>query len=256
MRVTFKLELKEPIAVSPGVDPNGSIRLGRGSVAWVIDSENKLEAISISFDGMPLKRTREGPIDTWYPELHDEAHRLGLYAANRVFLQTKVDAVPFQSMFDGTPSIEAETSEEEEVMRTRRHIVEKALKLAWNHVSDFNPSSYDDLFPNSEALADYCDALRVESPFLKFQQFFKVIEHFVDAKDNVFDRLASEHASKYDPRFVPSEIQELRLLRNRCTHPQHRLGHISSEKRASLAEAEGKLEAVRKLALIFLEHPL
>lgn len=255
MRVTFKLELKEPVTASPSIEATGSIEVGRGTIAWNIDSDNKLRAILISFSGMRLKINKEGVIETRYPELHEEVHRLGLYAANRLFLQTLVDALPFQDMFDGTPSIDAETPEEESVLSTRRRIVEKAFKLNWNHVNDFNPSVYGDLFPNSEELANYCDGLRAQSSFLKFQQFFKVVEYFIPEEGQKFDKAVSLYAASLDPQFTEDEIRSLRHLRIRCIHPRPRsLQHVSSERLSGLADVEEKMETIMKLALLFLHN--
>ena len=255
MKVTFQLKLRERVKVSENIDLNGSVPVGQGVISWGVDSEQMLEEASISFNGMPLKWTNDGIIETAYPELQVEAYRFGLYFSNRVFFQTNVDAIDVQKMFNGTPSISPETPEEQAILKKHRRIISKSLRLSWSFVNNFEPSNYSDFFPYSEALADYCDALRVESLFLKFQQFYKVIEYFVPRTGEKFDRAVSNHAISYDPRFTQEEINNLRSLRNRCVHSKDRTNHISSEKIAGLAEVKQKIDLIRKLAQLFLKHP-
>lgn len=255
MQVTYQLQPAQAVTVSPSTNSKDEVKVGEGFISWNVDTENQLKDIFISFKGMPIEWTHDKLIDTSYSRIRPMAYRLGLYIANRLFLQTNVDGIQTQPKFELSATIQAETPDEVEILKKHRRRVQSSVEIVWSHVNDFEPSNYDDLFSHSEALANYSDGMRVSSLFLKFQQFYKVVEYFVPMSGIKFDRAVSRYAVKFNAQFTEGEIGRLRELRNRCTHPKHGAGHVSSERVAGMAEVERNLDSIRELALLFLKNP-
>ncbi|MEK4277637.1 hypothetical protein [Paenibacillus sp. FSL R7-0026] len=71
---------------------------------------------------------------------------------------------------------------------------------------------------------------------------------------DVFDKKVAEHASQYNSLFDEEKIKRLRESRNRCIHPQARLGPHNSENVISRRTISTQLNDIQLLAGIFLEH--
>lgn len=254
MRVSFSLPAtRGPVTLVP--DENAPSVFADGKVIWQLDGKGNLVSVALVFNGAEIRRNAEGLILPTYPELNQKAFKLAAFISNSVLIETGVDAIDPYNVFNRSPLIEPETPEEEKAFE---HSVKEAydsLRLCLSTRDYFRPTKCVSHFSHSAPLAHYADGIRTVSPLLKFEQFWKVVEHFFIEKGKRLDVVVSAHASKFDPQFTEDKIKELRVIRNRCIHPRAHRGHLSPEDLFSMEYVRLALEPVRVLAHLLLTHP-
>lgn len=254
MRAFYRI----PIRAGGGVPVTTEIvpfQIGNAKIDWETDSNNKLSSIGLTISGAELRRDSTGVILSTYPELQEAAFKVATYIANSILVQTGADTIDPEFVLLNTPEVFPETPEEETLFSStpkRLDIAVRAIALCWGILS---PDEYAPGFDHSAALASFADGIRVSSPFLRYEQFYKVIEHFFSDEGEGLDEAVSNYASSHDPRFTKKMIEQLRRLRNRCVHPQARHGHVNPESRASLSEVKYFLTHLEPLARLLLRFP-
>jgi methylamine utilization protein MauJ len=255
MEVIYRLPVnpQTELSVQDGTLP---IEINGATVIWEVTEEGNLAAIELRIAHQPIKYDERGVILSTHPELDALAYRLNSYIANSVFKQTALDAIDPETVVGKTPELQAETAEEEAILTERMRTVGTSQRFAWRVEGNFNPQEYPQLYEHSRAVALYADALRVKSPFQKYELFYKVIEYFFPKQGKSFDKAVSAYAHPFDNRFNESQITALRELRVRSMHPHPRRGqHANPEDLQAVREVKGHVHLVQELANLLLEHP-
>lgn len=254
METIYRLAIKSDIdlPVKSGTPP---IYIDGAEVRWEVSPEHKLQGVLIRITGQPMRLDDRGVILSTYPELESRAYRLSTYIANCLFKQTGFDAIAPEEALLSSPELRAETSHEAHLLANRRRTHHNSLPVMWSVRGTFQPHGYPTLLAHSAALALYTDGLRVTNPFQKYELFYKVVEHFFSETGTALDDAVSAHALTYDARFSASQIEALRLLRNRIVHPRARQGHVNPEVLAASREVRANLPLMQDLANLLLQHP-
>lgn len=254
MEMIYRLSVKSDVDILVQFG-TPSININSAEVSWEISPEGKLKSVVLRIPDQPLRFDDRGVILSTYPELESHAYRLSVYIANCLFKQTGFDAIDPETVLLGTPELRAERAEEENILAQRRRTVGSARRVSYSVHGRFEPDEYPTLFKHSAALALYTDGLRVTSTFQKFELSYKVIEYFFPQEGKALDNAVATHALPFDARFNRSQIETLRHLRNRITHPRAHRGHINPETLDAIREVRANLSLVQQLAKLLLQHP-
>ena len=273
MRVVYRLEAAGGVPAEGQADPvdfPGGIR-----AEWEV-GEGYIAAIRLILSGITLQRGPTGSIRTDTEEIKAKAYSAIGLIANNVFSQTGVDAFAPSKVIDGYPydmgnnpdDISPEGADEQkEFERDGRWRLGGSRTLKWRILGEFDPSAYAAKVAHSPALANFADGLRAESPFVKYEQFYKVVEHFFPdtAKTHggalegpKLDRAVSAHISGMDARFTEDKVRELREVRIRSVHahPYNTVGsHLSPQDIRDTRQVLERLPDLRDLARLLLENP-
>lgn len=258
MRAEYRLPVRPELKIT--VDEASSVSIDSSEVDWKIrENANYLQAVIVKIPNLQIQRNDDGWIMTDYPELYKQAFKIALYVANRILIQTCVDAIDPVMVLNGSPQVFPETPEEEKEFKNSLKQVSKGLTIEWKSMGKFLPSCYSSGFEHLAAFAIFADALRTASPFQRFKQFYEVVEYFFSPtkkkeKESQTESI-SEHAFKYDKRFTVDKIKELKEIRNRCTHPSHNLGHLHAGELILVREVKDNLKEMQDLAELLLNHP-
>jgi hypothetical protein len=247
--------MKEGIIISIA-DQDNNISLDNMTVEWKMDNANHLSFVNLVITDVDLQISDKGFIRDSFPELENKAFQVGAYIANRIFIQTGVEAVDPNFVFYGHVDVFPETPAEEKVFSTHDTALNCCLPITWNVIQQVfqPPKDFVAGFKLSKAYANYTDGLRVMNPFLRYEQFYKVLEHFFNKKGREFDLAVSRHVSKYDKNFDQNQIEKLRNLRNRIVHPRKK-GHLNPSDRESTMDVESTLSLLHSLVKILLQSP-
>jgi hypothetical protein len=244
MKAVYRVEATTPIPVSV---PPVPVNAGGVPVEWEVEEAHVI-AMRFTVAGAQLQRDpTSGAILTATPELEAEAFRIVTYVANSIFIQTGLDAFdPYSIVGNSALDVMPETAEEDaEFQRDARRTATRSVRLRANVSRIFDPSTYTDNVENWPALADYADALRMQNPFLKYEQLYKVVEYFSGrAEGAAFDH----KISAMEPSFTEREIGLLRELRNRSIHAEPRRGtHLSPQ---NIQDVGAVLQAMPRLQVL------
>ena len=202
MKVVYTLPVRSGCTapLASGVQP---LTVGNVSVQWKRDDEGTLEAIVIEFNSVDLIYTPEGRIDPAPAHLQEQAYRIATYIANRIYMQTSIDAIDPQHTLLHAPEVFPEDPDEEaEFKRTPRRMW-TSINFGYSIRGTFDPTPYNLGFDHSAAHGYYADALRAASLFQKFELLYKVIEYFFAEDGPALDKAVSTYASAYDASFTP-----------------------------------------------------
>ncbi len=238
MRVIYRAQIGEAIPVAGQPDPTD---LDDGTRAeWEVE-DNRLTALRLILSGMTLERdAATGAILMTTPAIEQAAFHAASLVANCLFVQTGIDALdPYAVVQQSPQDIGPETPEEEwEFEQNSRRRVQISLRLGWAIRGTFDPTSYPRWLASSAALASFADGLRIQSPFARYEQLYKIVKHFFEENGANLDRAVSAHASRFNPSFREQDIKHLRAVRIRSMHPRsHKMGaHLNPESVRDLKE--------------------
>jgi len=256
MRVVYNLPVKDGVVISIS-DQEKKIAFDNINVKWEMNKENHLAFVNLIITGIELTITNRGFIQDSFPELEERAFQVGSYVANRIFIQTGVEALDPNFVFYGYVNVFPETLEEEKIFANHRTAFHSCLPITWNIIKEAfqPPEDFTNGFMVSKAFANYADGLRVPSPFLRYEQFYKVLEHVCDSRDeNLFCNRISSLIFQYDQGFTPDSIRCLRYLRNRIIHPKTPYGHLNPSDVVSTREVESSLPLLQSIVKKLLQH--
>jgi hypothetical protein len=229
--------------------------IGNAIVSLDADEQGNLAAVKLELRGVTIEYTDNGRIDPSPAHLQNEAFRVASYLANRIFLQTSVDAFDPDDVLMGAPLVFPENlQEQDEFARTPRAMWKRVL-VGFSVRGELDPAGFAVGFVHSTAYGHYAEAKRISNPFQKFELFFKVIECFFSEKGEALDRAVSGHGATCDTSFPPDAVERLRHLRNRVVHPQARLGHARPERPEDLIEVTIALSHLDNLATFLINNP-
>jgi hypothetical protein len=248
------------LLVTPGPSiavPTGamSVTLGHCDVLWEVDSSGHLAAVQMTIHGQPIRLTDGGAINPSYRELEDLAFRTATYIANSLLIQTGIDALDPEQVVRTSPRVFPETPEEEAIFDTTRQAVHCSQMFTYSVTAPFDPSNYAAGHKHTTAVMAYADGLRVSNPFLRYAQFYQVIEYYFPKKQGKeLDRAVSKHLSTYDSKFDEMFVERVRDIRNRCTHPG-RADYLNPESTASFQEVQKHLPRILEVVRLLVQHP-
>ncbi|MBI3353660.1 MAG: hypothetical protein HY034_02050 [Nitrospirae bacterium] len=252
MRAEYRLPVKSELKIT--IYEPASVYIDNSQVDWESsENSNYLQSVIIKIPNLQIKHCDDGLIMTVYPELYEQAFKIALYVANRILIQTSVDAIDPEMVLHGSPQVFPETPEEEKEFKNSLVKVSKGFSYSWSIMGKFQPSCYSAGVEHFAAFALFADALRAASPFQKFKQFYEVVEYFFPPEKEQTESI-SEHGSKYDKRFTLKKVIELRDIRQRCTHP-HRKNHLHPGELILIREVKEKLIEMQGLAELLLNYP-
>ena len=258
MKAIYKLPVKQGLVIKVQ-SGNIPIKLDNTEVRLDVDEYDHLNCVTLIISGAELRRESSGTIISSYPELEELVFRMTTYIANNILIQTGFDALCLENVLD-TPDILPESCEEEEVFANNTITVRSSLIGSYTIQRDFRPEECITGFNHTAAFASCADGLRITSPFIQYEQFYKVIEHFFKEKGDKLDAAVSKHVKhvlKRNSKYGQAQIEKMRKLRNRCIHPNSysHLGHANPENIKSVEDVRAELPLMRDLALLLLRHP-
>jgi len=254
MRVVYQLEVKNEIAIEDTPLTDIKFDIEDAEIGFKINSR-RLKAVKVVFRELPINFTEEGIIDPYYPEKRILAYKIFSYIANRILIQTGIECFDPQEILNADGKVFPETIEEERIWNTKRKRFVKSLNMSWSILGFVKFSDYKDKYIYADAYSNFADGIRAKNLITKYVQFYKVLETFFDKKGSDFDNEVGSYVSRFDSEFTPDRIKTLRILRNRCMHPQHGNGHISSDNIELMNELGRELKTLCNLVNLLLENP-
>lgn len=256
MKLTYFIKANELIKRPFG--QTKSFELDDCTIEWQSDDDGYFQGVSITLKDVQVEgRNEDGIVFAQQDILALKVYRLAAFCSNNLYRQTNLDLLKAESIFWETPKYEAQNEEEKEFLKSQP--ITGFSSIGGNLVipNRIDPQTFmnANAFENSSAIATYTDALRIQNPLRKFEQFFKVIEHTYDTRDN-FDENVSTHAEKFNAIFTKEKVKELRENRNRCIHPQAKLGPYNSEDVVALKTISSMMNEMKWLAEIFITNPV
>jgi hypothetical protein len=214
-----------------------------------------LESVTIEFAGAEMRYSERGAILPTYPELQEEVYRVANFVADRLFSQTAYDAIDPGEVFLNAPTTTPENEEEENEFKAKRRSIRVPRKIRWATHGLFEPAAYGHGYTHSAAHGYFADAQRATSVFQQFELLFKVVEYFFPEHGPALDAAVSTHIAPYDATYTLTEIEKLRLLRNRSIHPRAEKGHVNPKNIAHVGEVHTALPRMHQLANLLLANP-
>ena len=208
--------------------------------------------------GKPVNFDEDGKILSFYPEIESIAFNMASFVANQIFVQTSIEVFDPFSILTYSPELIAETVEEEELLRNTPKLALCSLDGKFKILGKFDPEKYSSNLKISSAIAHFANSWRTSNPFIKFEQFYKVIESIYakgkNEKAEEFDQRVSEYISKFDSNYKPVVLKKLRQIRNRCVHPSSRR-HLSPEDLIATRSIRNSLREMERLARLSIDNP-
>lgn len=269
MRVTYELEVlrdgSDP-AVGEEVTNLGVIDV-EGAVVdvdWDL-ATRRLTRVRIAISGLPLCRDPvSGSVLSRTPKIEARAFAAASYVANLLRVETGLDGIDPFAVVNGSPSITAETREEEEELANSLRTVSTSISFSYSVYCLLRQTDWERWAALAadarvrNALANYAEGFRVQSPFLRFEQFYKVLDHFFPTLDGErLDAAVAAHLATHDLGITQDTITALRELRIRSMHAVPRKAglHLSPHQLSSLREVAANLSKMQHVAEQLLRHP-
>ncbi len=255
MKLEYSLALKNKIVVEGYESDLVQLNIEDAEIYLEIDTDNLLKNVKVLFKGLPIKWERNDLISPYYPEKRISAYKIYSYLANRILIQTSQDSFDLEKVLHMHGNVSPETEEEIECFQKYRKRVFTDLQCSYSILGSVRFTDYEEKHHYSEAFSNFADGLKTNSLITRYEQFYKIIEAFFDGTGATLDGRVSDYVYQFDPEFTPDHLRNLRILRNRCIHPQHNQGHISSENIELLEEVNAKVSNLKKLVSLLLENP-
>lgn len=255
MKLTYFMKMKEGESIQ--VDqPLSPIIIDGIIVVWNINASMELVNIYLVATKLPIRISNDGYIiSSSYPDVEEKIYRVALFIANQFYIQTGLDIIDYDSIFRSSAEVLPETEEEKDIYRKTNKKMSASIEIYSEVVGHFNPKEYDNDFQYSDAIANYTEGLRAVNVLQKFEQFYKVIEHFFDGTGKKFDMEVSQYVRTFNTNFTEDKIETLRILRNRCIHPQAYRGHINPENMSLVKLVYSEIESIKELAYELIKNP-
>jgi len=230
------------------------MKIDGADIYFDIDENQYLKKIRVIISDLPMKWERADLINPSYPETRDKAYRIIKYLVDRIQLQVMIKSFDLSRIDNIKTIVSPETEEEKENWSKFIKRIMASLEMPYSILGAADTSDYESGFKYAQAFSNFTDALNTESPIVKFERFYKVVETFFTTNGHALDSDISVFMGKYDPKFKSDDFKHLRDLRNRCIHPQHRKGHIASNDLALSNELESRTKELKKIAELLLNE--
>jgi len=254
MKVIYQLEAKEEIAVESISITDIKLDTESADVVFQLDSRN-IRDVKVIFGGLPINFIDKDTIDPYYPEKRIVAYKIFAYIANRILIQTSKDCFDPLEILNGREVVFPETEQEKLIWNTKRKHIITLMDTSLSISGYANLLDYKNKYIYADAYSNFADGIRAKNLITKYESFYKVVEKYFDNTGRAFDQEVSNYISRFDSSFTADYIHTLRILRNRCVHPGHRNGHISSDNVELIKELVREIQNLNKLARLLLENP-
>jgi hypothetical protein len=254
MIIEYMLEPTSEVVFESSLGIPEKFQLDGADIYFDLDENNTLKTIWVSFSGLPMKWEREDLIDPHYPETRDPAFRVIKYLTDRIQLQVKQNAFNISNFDNIKCEVLPETEEEKHNYKKFRKRIQKALVMNYSILGAVDTKDYELKYAHAQAYSNFTEAMNANNPNTKYERLYKVIETFFTSKAGVLDTEISMFMQKFDKGFMPEDFQQLRDIRNRCIHPQHRKGHIASNDLELLNDLAIHTKELEKIAELLLDE--
>jgi hypothetical protein len=268
MKAEYCVEPTVDVYLDPASAIPDKMHIDGADIYFEISEDNLLKKVKVVYTGLPINLGGGGGpdrkgilINPNYPEIHNSAFKVLLFIFNYIHAQSRRSALDVAKLTNIEPTISPETQEEEEQWNN----LPKSVSMTFNSVLEcVGAVSFDNLKKHSEhakAYANFADAQNAKNPITKYENLYKVIEHFfgVDSTgkeirgENV-DRSVSDFMIQHDSAFTLSSFGKLRRFRNRCMHPHQKSGHITSSDIDLMENLFDKTKQLERIAELLLKH--
>jgi hypothetical protein len=233
----------------------GPTKIDKYIITWEVSEEEKIKSVLIILKNYPVKRTENNTIDTDFSSLNKDIFKLATYLSNKIYTSTGIELCRPESVFFNPPCLVPETDEEKILLKNTPKLKKKHGETFFITYRPLDIKNLHFGFKFSQAYSFMADAKRVSSPFLKYEQYYKVIEFFFNGKGLDFDRNVSSYIESIDSKYNLEKIKELRSLRNRCIHPNASKGHVNPENLEDINKIKYALNDLKNLAELLLRQP-
>lgn len=254
MIIEYSIDPISEVAFEQGSGISEQMKIDGTDIYFDIDENQHLKKLRIIFSGLPMKWERPDLINPTYPETRDKAYRIIKYLVDRIQMQVMSRSFDLSKFENIKTVVTPETEEEKENWGKFRKRIMGSLDMPCSLLGAVDTSDYESGFQYAQAFSNFTDALNTDSSIVKFERFYKVIETFFTTHGTDLDSDISTFIKKYDPKFGPNDFQQLRELRNRCIHPQHKKGHISSNDLTLSNELATHTKELQKIAELLLRE--
>ena len=238
-------------------DESGSLKslakhIENYDVEFLFDDEHKLTAINVLVPDAKVTYSTEGTVQPLDKSKDAKAHIIANYIVN--VLQEETGKCDFRKLPE-TPEYVPEISQEEAELKGKKFTFSRSLSADAfiRGRFDFSENTLNKYIKQMDAFAIYSDAKRISNPVGKYREFFRVLEHFFPFEREEFDRKVSSHFIKYDNKYIGKYVNDLRQLRNRCSHAKK--NYIISSDLAGMEQVKSKLHEIQKMAKLLIENP-
>lgn len=259
MRLTWRVPLVPNSVTSQEAAPASTV-VERITITWVVNmvGSNWVTDVDLIATGAEIHFTPSGAVSDDYPDYHDRLFRVLGSLADFVLIGTGQDALNPATVLALRPTVEPETPEEQRaVADAPPQAVGRASATGWAVVTaPFSPSAFAAHAAQVDAQASLASGLRAGDAFVKYREFYRVIEHFFLQEGPALDAAVSCHALQFDPSFDQATVKDLREIRIGLTHPHPRKARaLSPLDRADRQLVADKLLRIEQLARLLLRHP-
>lgn len=222
MIIEYSIEPISEVDIEQSSGMPEQMKIDGAEIYFDIDTNQHLKRIRVTISGLPMKWERADLINPNYPETRDKAYRIIKYLVDRIQLQVMHKSFELSKFDNIKIKITTETDEEKDNWSKFRKRIMASLDMPYSILGAADMSNYEGGFKYAQAFSNFTDALNTDSPIIKFERFYKVVETFFTTNGPALDSEISVFMRKHDPKFKPENFKQLRDLRNRCIHPQHR----------------------------------
>jgi len=254
MRIEYTLIPKQDATVKDTEVSQYVFKIDQAEVTVSIN-ENKIKELKISFCNIGYDVSKWGEqtkIILREKELHYNAYSICSYISNRILTESNVDAFDCNEFIDNNaPEIYPENEQEEDTSlykTTHSHIFRIVQSI--ENFADLD--NFGVGYQYAKAYTAYADGLRANNIFTRYVQTYKAIEAIVG--DKRIDDKVSDITKTVNPKLDKARFGELRLLRNRCEHPNQSKGHLSSSDIKDIKEVEKNLPDLVQIVRIMFKN--
>lgn len=249
---TMSVKANEKAQIKTPITP---ITIENINILWIINNDNLLNNIKLEVANIDLRIDENGYISAApYIDIENKVYKVALFIANQFFIQTGLDIIRYDSIFNSSPDIIPETEEETDIYNKTPKLGHSDTHGEFYVTVPFNPDKYAKSYDVSDAIANYTEGLRMLNVLKKYEQFYKVIEHFFKSRGKQLDKQVSRYMKKIDKSYTEEKIHRFRDLRNRCIHPKMK-NHINPEDISAVKDVNSELASIKKLAELLIRNP-
>lgn len=256
MKVIYSLLAEPRVPLKAVAHP---VTISGVQINWQIDG-NEITGVQLIISGKTIRpSSKSGTIISYQPDLEVLAFQIASFVTDQIYVQTGIDAFRPSAVIGNSPVLEPETPAEEQMLKLSAQTHQRSISASAALCESYDTSSLAGTYRYATAIAHLARALRAYDPFVKYEEFYKVVEYFWPLKDVAFDAAVSTYAAPKDPLFAERKIKRMRLLRNRIIHPGHAPGHaprhMEPHSLRNINEVKTELGDIERLAKFLVRMP-
>jgi len=146
--------------------------------------------------------------------------------------------------------------------KEKRRFIEKyagssteILKVDVKGHCNLSESGLNKYVNQKDAFSIYMDAKRMINPIGRYREFFRVLDHFFPYKWLEFDTKVSTYLQRFNAKYTMGLIENLRNLRNRCSHAKSKKRYITPYDLEGVKEVGANLGTIEEIAKLLINNP-